>query len=268
MPRNHPRYGTRVGRTLFMVDLGDVEKSHLSLQHDLDNLVRRRLGRVIGYGHLPGRARRGSGKSEWTVVIILLEMRLALDCRLEMLMDFDIEDVQTFKFQDDGTIPNNPTLPVLLYRNAFSGVGRDIRHVIYYHVKNSDWNFRKREGSLGKWFGQIPDYPQYHSNTHEFLVVVRSYGTVRIGGEEGVDLELSTGDALVLPSGTGHRQVEADESFELMAAYPGRDNFDVKTGEPDERPEVLEKIRSVGVPATDPICGEDGPLPRIWSAAR
>lgn len=46
---DHPRYGTQIGRSLLVVGIDDFEKSHLSLQHDLDNLVRRKQDSVQLY---------------------------------------------------------------------------------------------------------------------------------------------------------------------------------------------------------------------------
>jgi uncharacterized protein YjlB len=38
----------------------------------------------------------------------------------------------------------------------------------------------------------------------------------------------------------------------------------LRTGEPDERPEVLENIRKVPLPEADPVFGNEGPLLEHW----
>ncbi|MFB6264945.1 MAG: cupin domain-containing protein [Bradymonadaceae bacterium] len=100
----------------------------------------------------------------------------------------------------------------------------------------------------------------YHSNTHEFLGVVGGRAELKIGGEQGIAVDVALGDALVLPAGTGHKRLSASRGFRVLGAYPGGEQWDINTGEPGERPEVLENIRRVGAPDRDPLFGEDGPV--------
>ncbi|MGH3107135.1 MAG: hypothetical protein ACRDN7_00900, partial [Rubrobacter sp.] len=54
--------------------------------------------------------------------------------------------------------------------------------------------------------------------------------------------------------------------FSVVGAYPrGQESYDLRTGEEGERPEVLENIRNVPLPASDPLFGENGPLTQRWS---
>jgi uncharacterized protein YjlB len=47
----------------------------------------------------------------------------------------------------------------------------------------------------------------------------------------------------------------------VVGAYPkGQESYDLRTGEERERPGVLENIRGVPLPETDPLFGEGGPL--------
>jgi uncharacterized protein YjlB len=43
--------------------------------------------------------------------------------------------------------------------------------------------------------------------------------------------------------------------------------WDLCTGQPDERPQVLENIRQVPLPDSDPVYGAMGPLHEAWDAA-
>ena len=42
-------------------------------------------------------------------------------------------------------------------------------------------------------------------------------------------------------------------------------NYDLRTGEDGERPEILENVRNVSLPESDPLFGEKGPLTQRWS---
>jgi uncharacterized protein YjlB len=54
----------------------------------------------------------------------------------------------------------------------------------------------------------------------------------------------------------------------VIGAYPpGADPDLIREGE-GEGSVLRERIRSVAVPQTDPVLGDDGPLVRIWRGAR
>jgi uncharacterized protein YjlB len=59
--------------------------------------------------------------------------------------------------------------------------------------------------------------------------------------------------------------VLSDGSFSVIGAYPrGQENYDLRTGEEGERPEVLENISNTVLPESDPLFGAEGPLVRHW----
>lgn len=155
-------------------------------------------------------------------------------------------------FNDDGSIPNNPNLPVLLYLAAFKGKEDRIEAAF----NENEWR--------NSWTGGVYDYHHYHSNSHEALGVVSGSATVMIGGEQGKKLNITAGDVIVLPAGTGHKRLEASDDFQITGAYPGGKDYNLKTGKPGERPEVLEEITKTEIPVTDPVYGSRGPLLDEW----
>jgi uncharacterized protein YjlB len=62
----------------------------------------------------------------------------------------------------------------------------------------------------------------------------------------------------------GHRNLGSSRDFLVVGAYPEGQSWDLRTGEPDERPEVLENISKVPLPETDPVFGDEGPLHEHW----
>ena len=169
----------------------------------------------------------------------------------------DPRGIQTHdhSFEDDGRIPNNPTLPLLVYPHALSEAERGLT---LQSVAR-----RKR---LGRRLGgrRLP-YRHYHSVSHEVLCVVGVAARVTFGGPEGETLEVRAGDVVVIPAGVGHCNEGSDVAFSVVGAYPhGQENYDLRTGEPGERPGVLEYLRNVPVPESDPLLGEEGPLLRHW----
>lgn len=156
-------------------------------------------------------------------------------------------------FNDDGVIPNNPSLSVVLYPGIFQEEPEKIETVF----NRNNWT--------NSWVGDVFDYHHYHSNTHEVLGVRSGTATLQIGGEQGSQLKVATGDVAVLPSGTGHKKLESSPDFQVVGAYPGGVQPNKKTGESGERPYVLEDIQNTPLPQNDPVYGKEGPLLQNWS---
>ncbi len=166
-------------------------------------------------------------------------------------------DVREYRFEDDGRIPNNPKLSLLVYPQALTDDERDLS---YYK------ELLARNGWGGSWVDGVFPYHHYHSTSHEVLCVVGGGARITFGGPGGETIEVEAGDVVVIPAGVGHCNESSGSGFSVMGAYPrGQENYDLRTGEEGERPEVLENIRDVPMPETDPLFGGEGPLLRHWS---
>lgn len=166
-------------------------------------------------------------------------------------------EVREHLFEDDGRIPNNPTLPLLVYPGALREEARSS-----YRCKE----LLAGNGWGGAWVNGVFPYHHYHSTSHEVLCVVRGSARVSFGGSDGETIEVSAGDAVVIPAGVGHCNAGPSGDFLVVGAYPrGQESYDLRTGEEGERPKVLENIKAVPLPEADPLFGEDGPLTRRWS---
>src|SRR5690606_6448418 len=141
-------------------------------------------------------------------------------------------ETTTYHFKDDGTIPNN-TLPLVYFRQCLpegTEAGKKL-------LADNNWG--------DTWEGGVYDYHHYHSTAHEFLGVLQGSATLQMGGEEGHILEVSKGDVLIIPAGVGHKCLQSGPAFKVMGAYPDGQTWDLRKGDPDDRPEVLENIKKV-----------------------
>jgi uncharacterized protein YjlB len=162
-------------------------------------------------------------------------------------------------FADDGTIPNNPTLPMLVYPGVLDLSGPDPAAASIARFAAHGWR--------GAWRNGIYSFAHYHSRAHEVLGICAGRATVRLGGERGLVTEVTAGDALLLPAGTGHQNLGSSPDFLVVGAYPGGMDWDLCRGDPGERPDVLRNIRQVPLPNLDPLHGESGPLALHWRRA-
>ena len=69
--------------------------------------------------------------------------------------------------------------------------------------------------------------------------------------------EVTAGDVLVLPAGTGHRRAAAEHDFSVVGAYPaGQEDYDLLRGDdPDEVEAARERIAALAAPPHDPVGG-------------
>lgn len=160
-------------------------------------------------------------------------------------------------FADDGTIPNNPALPLLIYRRAIDLSGTpDPEPVIEGVFRAHGWGRSWRNG--------IYRYVHYHSRIHEALAIARGCARVRFGGAQGEAIELAPGDVAVLPAGTGHQCLAADPDLMVIGAYPPEGDYDLCRGSRREHDAALKAIPLVPLPPADPVFGPGGPLLRLW----
>jgi uncharacterized protein YjlB len=156
--------------------------------------------------------------------------------------------LETWHAPPGDRIPNNPRLPVLIYSgvdDAAAGA-QAARQLLAEH------------GWGGSWVDGVFPFHHFHSTSHEALAVVAGHATLELGGPQGEAFDVSAGDVLVLPAGTGHRRASSRAGFTVVGAYPaGQENYDLLRGDDAAEVEAArERIAAVGPPADDPVGGE------------
>lgn len=168
----------------------------------------------------------------------------------------DPTSVSAHLLADDGTIPNNPRLPLLVYRRAIDPDTSDPAAAFE--------ELFTRHGWPAAWRNGIYPFPHFHSIAHEALGIARGRAKVRFGGETGITAEVEAGDAVLIPAGVGHQNLGSSPDLLVVGAYPKGQKMDLCRGRPDERPAVLERIATVPLPTLDPVQGPNGAVAREW----
>lgn len=164
------------------------------------------------------------------------------------------QDPETFLLMAGPDVPNNPDLPVVVYRRL---VGR------HAAIDKFEKAFA-RAGWAGVWRNGIYSYHHFHTMAHEVLGIARGRVTVHLGGINGRLIDLMAGDMVVLPAGTGHRNAGSSPDLVVIGAYPeGQGNYDICRNLED-CPQATIRIANVKKPATDPFFGRGGPLEKVW----
>ena len=173
------------------------------------------------------------------------------------LSDVPLSDVQVFRFEDDGETPNNPRLPLLVYRHALSLEGERDAAAPFERV------FAAHGWSDG-WRNGIHPFLHFHTGTHEVLGIARGRATVEFGGAKGRALGVEAGDVVVLPAGIGHRRVEASSDLLVVGAYPRNGSLDQKRPGQIDHGKAVAAVAAVPLPEMDPVHGRTGPLLELW----
>ena len=148
-------------------------------------------------------------------------------------------ELETWLAPPGDTIPNHPRFAVLAYRGIDVA---DARALFAAH------------GWGGSWVNGVFDFHHFHSTSHEALAVVAGAATIELGGPQGQAFDVSAGDVLVLPAGTGHRRATARNGFTVVGAYPaGQEDYDLLR-EADAA--ARARIDALPAPPEDPVGGE------------
>jgi len=162
--------------------------------------------------------------------------------------------VTTLRLESSDRIPNNPLLPVLVYRGALPEA--DPESFCRKRLRQNDW------GNI--WIDGVFGFHHYHSNAHEFLGVLDGHARLLVGGEDGSEIVVRDGDALVLPAGTGHKKLDGSSDFRVLGAYPGGRDYNMNYGREGEWDRAKANISRVPLPERDPLFGPSGPLREQW----
>jgi uncharacterized protein YjlB len=169
---------------------------------------------------------------------------------------FKSAEITTFCLNDDGTFPNHPRWPLLVYQHAVKLPTRNPAALIEQILGANHWT--------NSWRNGIFTFQHYHSTAHEVLAVYSGTAKVQLGGPSGIITDIHPGDVLILPAGTAHKNLGASADFGVVGAYPEGQEMDMCYGKAGERPQTDRNIQQVPKPKTDPIYGASGPLLELW----
>ncbi len=167
--------------------------------------------------------------------------------------------VETHLLKDDGVIPNNDRLPLVIYRSAVPDVGSADECVRFFQgvFATHGWGHG--------WVNGIYSFHHYHATCHEVLGVAAGAAEVQFGGPSGPVLALETGDAVTIPAGVGHCRRDRRAGLVVVGAYPkGQDDVDLRRATASDRAIALGFIPQVALPSLDPIAGAGQGLPLLW----
>ena len=165
-------------------------------------------------------------------------------------------EADTVLLTDNGSIPNNPRLALLHYKQAVDLPDVGAPELFEELFTANGWP--------AVWRNGIYAFHHYHSTAHEALGIYAGSATALLGGAGGVEVTVTAGDVVIIPAGVGHKCLSKSDDLAIVGAYPLNTGPDLMKGEPQERPTCIESIATVAIPAQDPLYGKSGPMHTHW----
>jgi uncharacterized protein YjlB len=159
-----------------------------------------------------------------------------------------------YRFADDGRTPNNPRLPLILYRSPVRFDAHDPAALFEVLFASHGWRDSWRDG--------IYPFLHFHTHTHEVLGIARGGARVRFGGAKGRILEARAGDVIILPAGTGHQRLSKSKDLLVVGAYPRGGKYNEPKPDEVDHAAAVKAIAKTGVPASHPVYG--GSFKNLW----
>jgi len=174
--------------------------------------------------------------------------------REQTLPTVDNGEYRVLRFTPNGWVPNNETLPVIVYRHALPPDPAELAEAFEQRLAANGWPVQ--------WLDSVFDYHHFHCTAHEVMGVLAGSAELMLGGPRGYTLRVAAGDALLLPAGTGHCLLENHGGFKVAGGYPAGQQWDIRRDAltPDE----LHEMKALPFPACDPVYGDHGPLVEHW----
>lgn len=177
-----------------------------------------------------------------------------------------------------GVAPNNETLPLIVYSGVAQFGDKEPEAVFEEIFWANQWADGFRDGTFS--------FHHYHSGAHEVVGVARGSAVLEFGGPDGKVVEVTAGDAVVIPAGVVHRRIDDAPGYSVVGCYPhhqvpdccvlSAEDAATAAVDPDAADLVIKhigknefsaikaSIATTVLPVTDPISGEDGAIRELW----
>lgn len=159
-------------------------------------------------------------------------------------------DISRVRIACDNPFPGNE-IELRLYRAVFNKTQTDLSSKFSKLFSNNAWSV--------PWVNGVYAFHHFHAEAHEVLGCAAGWVKVQMGGPNGPEFRLEAGDAVLIPAGVAHKNIDSSADYRILGSYPHSQEPDLRRGNPYEWNEVLDKIAHVKLWEKDPVTGETEP---------
>lgn len=156
-------------------------------------------------------------------------------------------NIHRTRITPDRPYPGNE-IELRLYRSVFKKDEAGLNAKFSKLFSDNGWSV--------PWVNGVYKFHHFHASAHEALGCAAGWVIVQMGGPKGPEFKLEAGDAVLIPAGVSHKNIDCSADYRILGSYPHGQQPDLRRGSPDEWDEVLAEIKHVRLWDKDPITGE------------
>ena len=156
-------------------------------------------------------------------------------------------DISRVKIACDKPFPGNE-IELRLYRAVFSEAQAGLNAKFSNLFSDNGWSV--------PWVNGVYAFHHFHAEAHEVLGCAAGWVLVQMGGPNGPEVRLEAGDAVLIPAGVAHKNIDSSADYRILGSYPHAQEPDLRRGISHEWNEVLDKIAHVQLWEKDPVTGD------------
>ncbi len=156
-------------------------------------------------------------------------------------------DISKIRITRDKPFPGSE-IELRLYRSVFIEAQTGLSSKFSKLFSDNGWSI--------PWVNGVYPFHHFHAEAHEALGCAAGWVIVQMGGPNGPEFRLEAGDAVLIPAGVAHKNIDSSADYRILGSYPHGQEPDLRRGNPQEWNEVLDKIAHVKLWKEDPVTGE------------
>ncbi|HHU12388.1 MAG TPA: hypothetical protein GXZ64_04090 [Clostridiaceae bacterium] len=156
-------------------------------------------------------------------------------------------DIEQIKITPDKPFPGND-IEFCLYKTVFPKDSSELQAEFRKRFTDNGWS--------APWVNGVYEFHHFHAEAHEVLGCAAGWVIVQTGGPNGLRVKLEAGDAVLIPAGVSHKNIDCSADYRILGSYPHGQRPDLRQGDPAEWDEVRAKIARVRLWDKDPVTGE------------
>ena len=116
-------------------------------------------------------------------------------------------DISRVRIDCNKPFPGNE-IELRLYRAVFNKVQTGLNSKFSKLFSDNGWSV--------PWVNGVYDFHHFHAEAHEVLGCAAGWVLVQMGGSNGPEVRLEAGDAVLIPAGVAHKNIDSSADYYIV----------------------------------------------------